>query len=607
MSYHTSGNGSGTTSTTGSGSSVSNPKALNLSNLEFDGIKQNIKEFMKGQDEFIDFDFDGSGMSVLVDVMAYTTHYMGFHTNMAINESFLDTATLRNSVVSHAKALGYVPKSPNAAEAIVKLTFDTTGTDPQYIIVEKGTKFVSNINGVPLPFTNLDTVNIFADEGGEFSGEIKLSQGELKSIQWDFDGASETQKFIIADTSCDRDTMSMVIADWPWENNQILSELDNESAVFFLQEGLDGVTEIYFGNGLFGRRPLDGSTIDVTYLGTKGEAGNYTSTIQEQSFALDSTIAGVYTASTVVVDTVDISSLGSPQESTANIKETAPRAYERQDRAVTAEDYKTILVEKYPNIEAIAVWGGEENDPPQYGAVFICIKPKHGLELSPLTKTRLTDEILSKYNMLAINPIITAPEYTYIDVIATVKYDPVLTQLSAGEVQTKIISEIEDFFERELTQFKVTLRYSRLVQTIDSTDTSISNNLTSVKMYKKFFIEASNTVGNYIFRFDNAITAGTSVSSVFGNSEAGTQFALLDDGQGNILLYDIANEQFLNTEQGTIDYETGIIELIGFNPVLDTNTVISLYATPQSNDITAIRNNLLVLENSNISMLSINA
>jgi hypothetical protein len=329
--------------------------------------------------------------------------------------------------------------------------------------------------------------------------------------------------------------------------------------------------------------------------------------VQEQVFALESTINGTYTASTVLVETVDISSLGSEQETTQSIKETAPRAYERQDRAVTAEDYKTILVEKYPNIEAIAVWGGEENDPPQYGAVFICIKPKHGLELSPLTKTKLTDEILSKYNMLAINPIITAPEYTYIDVEATVKYDPVLTPLSAGEVQTKIISEITDFFEAELTQFKVTLRYSRLVQTIDSTDVSISNNLTSIKIYKKFFIEASNTVGNYVFKFDNAITAGSSVSSVFGNTQASTQFALLDDGQGNILLYDIANEQFLNTEQGTIDYENGIIELIGFNPVLDTNTVISLYATPQSNDISAIRNNLLVLENSNITMQSINA
>ena len=586
---------------------TTNQKALNLSNLEFDGIKKNIKEFMGGQSEFIDFDFEGSGMSVLIDVMAYTTHYMGFHTNMAINESFLDTATLRNSVVSHAKALGYVPKSANAAEAIVKLTFDTSGTDPSYIIVEKGTQFISNINGVPLPFTNLDTVNIFADEGGEFSGEIKLSQGTLNGINWTFDATSTTQKFIIADTSCDRATMSMIIAEWPWDNNQTLSELDNESATFFLQEGLDGVTEIYFGNGLFGRRPVDGAQIDVVYLSTKGEAGNYVSTVAEQAFALESTIMGSYTASTVVVETVDISSLGSAQESTENIKETAPRSYERQDRAVTAEDYKTILVEKYPNIESIAVWGGEENDPPQYGAVFICIKPKHGLELSPLTKTRLTDEILSKYNMLAINPIITAPEYTYIDVDSSVKYDPVLTQLSAGQVQTKIISEVQDFFERELTQFKVTLRYSQLTTTIDSTDPSISNNLTSIKMYKKFFIEASNTVGNYIFRFDNAITAGTAVSSVFGNTQASTQFALLDDGQGNILLYDIAGEQFLNTEQGTIDYTTGVIELIGFNPVLDTNTVISLYATPQSNDITAIRNNLLVLEKSNITMVSINA
>ena len=208
--------------------------------------------------------------------------------------------------------------------------------------------------------------------------------------------------------------------------------------------------------------------------------------------------------------------------------------------------------------------------------------------------------------MLAINPIITAPEYTYIDVISTVKYNPVLTSLSAGEIQSKVIADIQAFFEEEISAFKVTMRYSRLGNTIDIADESISNNLTSVKFYKKFFIQASNTVGNYIFKYDNAITPGTAVSSVFGNTDTGSQYALLDDGQGNILLYDIVNEQFLNTEQGTIDYTNGIIELIGFRPVLDTNSVISLYATPQSNDITAIRSNLLVLNTSSVTMQSIN-
>ena len=582
-----------------------NPKALDLSNLEFQGIKSNIKEFMKGQEEFLDYDFDGSGISVLLDVMAYTTHYMGFHTNMAINEAFLDTATLRNSVVSHAKSIGYIPKSATAAESIIKLTFNTTGFDPSYIICERGTQFVSNINGVPTPFTNLDTVNIFADEGGEFSGEIKLHQGTIKGLEWTYDAVSEVQKFFINDDTCDRSTITMTVDDKPWDNNQVLSELNSESLNFFLQEGLDGISEIYFGNGIFGKKPRDNQVIKITYLSTKGGDGNYSSTISEQTFSLESTIDVNYTSSQVTVDTVDISSLGSARESTENIKSTAPRAYERQDRAVTAEDYKSILIEKYPNIESIAVWGGEDNDPPQYGAVFICIKPKHGLELSPLTKQKLTTDILSKYNMLAINPIITAPEYTYIDVETAVKYDPVLTPLSAGEIQTKIIEQISKFFQSELTQFKVTMRYSRLVNTIDLTDSSISNNLTSLKFYKKFFIQASNTVGNYIFKYDNAITPGSAVSSVFGNTEASTQYALLDDGQGNILLYDIANELFLNTQQGTIDYENGIIELIGFKPVLDTNSVISLYATPQSNDITAIRSNLLVLNTSKVTMQSI--
>jgi hypothetical protein len=583
-----------------------NKKQLDLSNLEFDGIKANIKEYLKGQNEFVDYDFDGSGMSVMLDVMAYTTHYMGFHTNMAVNEAFLDTATLRNSVVSHAKSIGYIPKSITAAEAIVKLTFDTTGYDPSYIIMEKGTQFVSNITGVPLPFTNLATINIFPDEGGEFNGEVKLYQGELKALEWTYEALSETQSFLIKDDTCDRATIRMLVNDKPWELNTNLSELNNTSNIFFIQEGLDGTSEIYFGNGIFGKIPLDGQSVKVTYLSTSGARGNYTSTINEQTFALESTIDNVYTGEEVILDTVDISSLGAVAETTENIKLTAPRAYERQDRAVTAEDYKNILVEKYPNIESIAVWGGEDNDPPQYGAVFICIKPKHGLELSPLTKQKLTTDILSKYNMLAINPIITAPEYTYIDVESTVKYNPILTSLSAGEVQTKVINGISEFFEDEVSAFKVIMRYSRLVNTIDNADESISNNLTSIKFYKKFYIQASNTVGNYIFKYDNAIQPGTAVSSVFGNTTDGTQYALLDDGQGNILLYDIVNEKFLNTEQGTIDYATGIIELIGFRPILDTNSVISLYATPQSNDINAIRSNLLILNNSSITMQSIN-
>jgi hypothetical protein len=583
-----------------------NTKALDLSDLEFDGIKKNIKTFLKGQNEFLDYDFDGSGMSVMLDIMAYTTHYMGFHTNMAINEAFLDTATLRNSVVSHAKAIGYIPKSVTASEAIVKLTFDTTGYDPQYIIIGKGTQFVSNITGVPQVFTNLSTINIFADEGGEFTGEIKLHQGKLKALEWTFDSSADGQQFFIKDETCDRSTITMLVNDKPWDNGKVLSEMSPSSLSYFLQEGLDGVSEIYFGNGIFGKIPLDGQKIQITYLSTQGAPGNYTSTINEQTFALESTIDNVYTASHVTLNTVDISSLGASAESTDNIKLTAPRAYERQDRAVTAEDYKTILIEKYPNIDSIAVWGGEDNDPPQYGAVFICIKPKHGLELSPLTKQKLTTDILAKYNMLAINPIITAPEYTYLDVLTTVKYNPVLTSLSAGEIQSKIIADIKQFFDSEISAFKVTMRYSRLGSVIDVADESISNNLTSIKFYKKFYIQASNTVGNYIFKYDNAITPGTAVSSVFGNSDTGTQYALLDDGQGNILLYDIVNEQFLNTEQGTVDYENGIIELIGFRPVLDTNSVISLYATPQSNDITAIRSNLLILNNSSVTMQSIN-
>ena len=576
-------------------------KQLSISDLEFDKIKGNIKGFLKDQNEFTDYDFEGSSMSVMLDVMAYTTHYMGFHTNMAINESFLDTATLRNSVVSHAKTLGYIPKSVTASQAIVKLTFNTTGYNPDVIVVEKGTSFVSTINGAAMVFVSMENVNVFPDESGDFSSEIRLHQGKLMEVNFGKYGDSVKKQFIIQDKTCDRETL--VIDNWV--NNQRLSTLVPTSKVFFIQEGLDKVTELYFGNGIFGKVPLDEDEILVSYLSSQGSEGNYSSSLFEQVFSLETTINGVYDENRVTIETINISSSGSEAETTASIKMTAPRSYERQDRAVTAEDYKTILLEKYPNIDSISVWGGEDNDPPQYGAVFISIKPKHGLELSPITKTKLTKDVLSKYNMLAINPIITTPEYTYLDIETTVKFNPLATSNSAGSIQSKIISDIKDFIASEISQFKVTLRYSQLTNTIDASDESISNNLTTIKMYKKFFIEASNTTGNYIFKFNNAVKPGTAVSSVFGNTLNSTQYALLDDGQGNILLYDIVAENFLNTNQGTIDYETGMIELIGFSPSVDINTVISLYGTPQTNDIVAQRNNLLVLNNSKVNMVSL--
>jgi hypothetical protein len=588
-------------------------KQLNISNLEFDKVKDNIKDFLRGQDTFTDFDFEGSGMSVMLDVMAYTTHYMGFHANMAVNESFLDTAVLRNSVVSHAKTLGYIPASITAAEAIIKLTFDTTGYDPISILVEKGTSFVSIVNGTSLDFVTLESVNIYPDESGDFMGEIKVHQGKLMVSTWTVD-SNPDQQFLINDSGCDRSTMNLTVTDInaagdqgsAWASNKMLSELTPSSQVYFIQEGLDSVNEIYFGNGIFGKTPNEGSIVSVTYLSARGETGNYLSTIQDQSFSINNAInsgsGGVYDENRVTIETINSSSLGSSAESIESIRQTAPKSYERQNRAVTAEDYKTILLEKYPNIDSISVWGGEDNDPPQYGAVFISIKPKHGLELSPITKAHIKDDILAKFNMLAINPIIVTPEYTYIDIESVVKFEPLKTSLSIGEIENRIIDNVDTFFSDEITQFKVKLRFSKLTKTIDDSEFSISSNSTTLKIYKKFYTQSSNTIGNYTFKFNNAINPGTVVSSVFGSTIDGSSMALLDDGQGNVLLYDIIQEGFINTAQGTIDYETGTVQLNGFSPVMDTNTVISLYVTPKTNDISTLRNNLLVLNSTKVSL-----
>lgn len=579
---------------------------LNVSSLEFDDIKKNLKSFLKDSDRVLDYDFDGSSMSIFLDVMAYTTHYMGFHANMAINESFLDTAVLRNSVVSHAKNLGYIPTSARGANAIINLTFNMTGIDsPNYIVVERGTGFTSTVQGATIPFVTLETFNIFPDETGDFSGEIEVFQGTIQEISWVYDANSEVQKFLIEDIKCDRSVLKLTVNEVPWERNPSLSQIDNKSLAYFVQEGLDNVTEIYFGDAMFGKSPQHNEIVKVSYLSTSGSQGNYTSTIRDQYFSINTAIAGTYDESRIVITTSSISSNGAEFERTDSIRHNAPKSYERQDRAVTAADYKAILLEKYPNIDSIAVWGGEDNDPPQYGAVFISIKPKYGLELSPLSKEKIKDDILSQFNILAVNPLIVLPEYTFVDISSEVKYYATKTSKSSSEVQTSVTNSINEFFETELGKFNASLHYSHLTGLIDDADVSINSNLTTIKFSKKFYIQTSNTTGNYIFKFSNAIVPGSVVSSLFGSSVAGTSMALLDDGQGNVLLYDTINKGFINTSIGTIDYENGIIQLVGFNPTIDTSTSISLSCKPLTNDIHTLRNNIIILNKTNITMTAV--
>ncbi len=579
---------------------------LNVSSLEFDDIKKNLKTFLKDNKRVIDYDFDGSSMSIFLDVMAYTTHYMGFHANMAINESFLDTAVLRNSVVSHAKNLGYIPTSTQGASSILQLSFNMTGIDaPKYIIIDKGTAFTSTVQGKALPFVALETFNIFPDETGDFSGEVEVFQGTIEDVSWTYLSDSESQKFWIQDIKCDRSTIKLTVNEVPWVKGLTLSQIDNSTTAYFVQEGLDNVTEIYFGDAMFGRKPQNNEIIRASYLRTSGEQGNYTSTIRDQGFSLNTAIAGVFDESRVIVSVVSASANGREFETIDSIRHTAPKSYERQDRAVTADDYKSILLEKYPNIDSIAVWGGEDNDPPQYGAVFISIKPKYGLELSPLAKETIKNDILRQYNILAVNPLIVLPEYTFVDVTSDVKYRATQTSKSSSEVQTIITENITNYFEESLGKFESTLHFSQLTKLIDDSETSVNSNLTSVKFSKKFYLQTSNTTGNYIFKFNNALIPGSVVSSLFGSSIAGTSMALLDDGSGSLLLYDTVNKGFINTNIGTVDYETGVVQLIGFTPTIDVSSSISIGAKPLKNDINTARNNLIILNNTNIQLSTV--
>jgi len=563
---------------------------LNVSELDFDKIQTNLKTHLQAQTEFQDYDFDGSNLATLVDALAYATHYNGVYANAAVNESFLDSAQVRNSIVSHAKAIGYTPSSATAPSATIKLVFNTATSA---VTIDKGTKFNGTYQGTSYSFVTTDAYTATNDTG-VYTIDMPISQGEYytKTYTW-LD--STNQRFVLNEDDIDRSTISVRVNGDYWVLNEgDISNLDGDSKVFFVQENHDGQSEVYFGpdSGLFGARPTNNNSITISYVRTKGAASNGTTT-----FSIPGLVGG-FDAQDITITTVDASSLGSDAEDIEDIRFRAPKNYERQGRAVTAEDYKAVISDRFGDVEAINVWGGEDNDPPKYGKVLISIKPTVGEELSPITKAKIVDEILKPYNIVAITPEIVDPDYLYVTVKSNIKYDKALTNKSSGEISSVVETAISAQFTSDLKEFGSVLRYSRLISAIDNAETAISSNITTVEMSRRFRQDSTNSSGIYELPNYNAIIPGTVVSSTITKT-GGNDFALMDDGLGKMTLYNITTQGFENTDIGTVDYDSGKISLKGFTTDIDDNQVISMYSSPVDTDISS-NQNLLVLFDSAI-------
>ena len=402
---------------------------LRVTELDFDAIKQNLKNFLKQQSEFTDYDFDGAGLSILLDILAYNTHYNAYYLNMVANESFLDTALLRDSVVSHAKTLGYTPYSTRAPVAIVNFTIDSTTTTPATATLPEGYAFLSNqIDSKAYNFVVLNDTTVTKSNTQFFFENLQIFEGQLITYSFIYDqGSNPKQVFTLPDTNIDTTTIKVVVN--PSSSNTATAtytkvtdvlDISSTSEVFFLQEERGGNFQIYFGNDVVGKALPDGAIVSVTYLVTAGTEANKANNFVATATVVDSLNNGL---SDFTITPVSAASGGADRESVDNIKFSAAARFSTQNRLVTFKDYETYILNNYPNIDSISVWGGEENEPPIYGKVLISMKPKENYYISEAEKRRIIDEIIKPKAIIAVQAEILDPEFLFILVDVEAQYD----------------------------------------------------------------------------------------------------------------------------------------------------------------------------------------
>ena len=568
---------------------------LEISELDFDGIKANLKNFLSQQDEFRDYDFEGSGMSVLLDLMAYNTHYLGYNANMLANEMFLDSADLRSSVVSKAKQVGYTPTSATAAQAKIDVVVnDATGAT---LTMAKGTQFSTTIDGTSYNFVNNADISITPVDGVYKFSNVDIFEGTYLNFKYTVNTSDTDQRFIIPNDNVDTNTLTVKIQESSSDsttNTYTLASgitgLDSTSKVYFLQEVENGRFEVYFGDGVLGKAVADGNIIIFDYINTNRTEANGATT-----FTLGGTIGGF---SSATITTISNSAGGADPESITSIKYNAPRDYTSQDRAVTADDYKVLVKSLYANAQAVQVYGGEDAAVPDYGKVYISIKAKSGANLTETTKASIVSN-LKQYAIASIRPIIIDPETTFLTLDTTFKYDTTATTKDSSTLATNVLSAITSYNNDTLQNFTGVFRHSKLLEAINGADTSILSNITTIKMYKTI-TPTLNSALKYTVSYNNAFynphsghnSSGGGVISSTGfkisNDDSTNEHFLDDDGEGNIRVYYLSGTTriYTSTTFGTVNYTTGEVVLTSANITSISNvdgaasTLIRIFAIP---------------------------
>ena len=515
---------------------------LEISQLNFDQIKANLKQYLSNQNTFKDYDFEGSGMAVLLDLLAYNTHYLSYHANIAANEMFIDTADLRPSIVSLAKALGYTPNSVRAPYADINVVVN--GATGATLTMNAGTQFTTTVDNVNYNFVTVGSNTISPVDGVYTFSNLKIYEGTYVSYNYTANTTDVDQKFLINSENADTSTLTVQVQESATDTTTntytkatSITELDSDSKVYFLQESDDGKFEVYFGDGVVGKAIANGNIVILKYVVTNKTAANGAS-----SFALSGNIGG----NTNVTITVNSNAAnGSEAETKESIKFKAPKSYSAQDRAVTVNDYKVKVEEIYSNTGSVSAWGGEDNDTPFYGRVYIAIKPITGSTLTDTTKTDIITQ-LKKFSVASVTPVIVDPETTSILLTSTIKYDEKQTAKTSTEIKTLVTAAVTNYNTNTLQKFDSVLRYSKLLETIDDSDTSILSNITTLKL-RKPFTPSLSTSTNYTVNFSNALynphsghntsSGGILSSTGFKVANDSNVYFFDDDGEGNVRRY----------------------------------------------------------------------
>jgi len=590
---------------------------LNISDYDFDLVKANLKTFLQSQKEFQDYDFEGSGLAVLLDVLSYNTHYLAYLANMSSNEMFLDSADIRNNIVSLAKMLGYKPNSPTSPTAQIDILLNSaTGSS---VTMNKGTVFTTKVNNTDYQYVTNEDLTISPINGVYQFNNVKIYEGTLVTFKYTYDVNDVDQKFIIPADNADTTTLKVSVqtsaTDTSTKTYSLAggyNEVSDESRVYFLQEGSDGKFEVYFGDGIVGKKLDDGNIIILEYVVTNKADSNGAS-----KFTLSGNIGG---NTDVTITTDSVSQGGAEAETNDSIKFNAPLQYAAQDRAVTATDYETLVKSIYPNALSVSAWGGEDDETPQYGVVNISIKAKSGSTLTDSTKSDIVTK-LKPYNVASVRPVIKDPETTSILLTSNIKFDEKGTTKTADAIKTDVITTLTNYNTDTLQKFDAIFRYSKVVGLIDGTDTSILSNITTIKA-RKSFTPITNSSTKYNIYFRNALyNPHTGHNSAAGGILSSTGFKidgndnemfLDDDGSGNVRMYYMASgvKNYANNTQGTINYATGAITINSLNIASISNirgtasTIIELTVIPSSNDVVPVRDQIIEMDvaNSNITV-----